>query len=777
MKLVNIFSKWRNITLFCRKDNGELEIQNINTFFPYYYEKSMEGNFKSYRGDKLKKMFVSKPSDVPKQRSNESFESDIIFTKRYIIDKIDTFEKTKIKYCFVDIEVMSDELPDVTKASKPISCITIYNSFSGEYKQFYLGNYDSEFQLIDNFVHYMKQEKFDLWLSRHVDFDFDYLYNRVPDFSEKISPIGQTRYGKQDMYYPAGISIVDYLTFFKSFTLNKEKQYTLDYIAEKYLGKGKQYKKVDFSKASEEIRKRNLEDVQIMVALEKRFKLIPHYDEIRRFSMVEWEDLGKWNSRIIDMLGLKRAKKLNVVLPMKSKEGEDTNFEGATREAYKTGTHFNKGKYDLSGAYIYAIIDLNIDSANIMEEITNETIPINITDRKSRKVIATYNIKQNPNTILPKIAKLLIEEKNILKQKRNNLTPDTDEYKDVDKTYNALKTIVLSAWGVMGNKYFRLYDHRVAGMITSVVRDLIWFVEAELDRLGYAVEYVDTDGLIIDDKGKDISKLLNGLVEKWALKRFGKKISITFDYEGNFEKLYIQTKCRYKGYLRTATGLKEETKGLEIKRKDSTSYMSKFQDELLEKLMNKESEKRIITWINEQIKEIKNQPLQDIAFPCKLSKKPEDYKNRPIFVRALEITKDFNKKIGNSYYWIYVKPFGYEEKEEEIFLYKGKKLTNSKLKEPWKECYGEDILVKNMDDELKEKLMAHLIERRELVRDIVKVKGKQKNVLAFDEDNFDHIKRENIDWTTMIQRNILNKCEVIFQAMKWDIEDVLNEKV
>ena len=37
-------------------------------------------------------------------------------------------EKTIIKYAFIDIEVLTPELPDVEKAKYPVSLLTIYNS-------------------------------------------------------------------------------------------------------------------------------------------------------------------------------------------------------------------------------------------------------------------------------------------------------------------------------------------------------------------------------------------------------------------------------------------------------------------------------------------------------------------------------------------------------------------------------------------------------------------------------------------------------------------------
>jgi len=125
-----------------------------------------------------------------------------------------------------------------------------------------------------------------------------------------------------------------------------------------------------------------------------------------------------------------------------------------------------------------------------------------------------------------------------------------------------------------------------------------------------------------------------------------------------------------------------------------------------------------------------------------------------------------------------MQPFGYEEKEKEIFLIgEGEKFTSSKLKKYWKNFYGEDVLVKNMDIERKEKLMAHLIEKGELTATIDIIKGKVKNVMAFDDDNFEHIEKSKIDWKTMTDRNIYMKLDTIFTAMGWSIGEVIHEKM
>jgi hypothetical protein len=50
-----------------------------------------------------------------------------------------------------------------------------------------------------------------------------------------------------------------------------------------------------------------------------------------------------------------------------------------------------------------------------------------------------------------------------------------------------------------------------------------------------------------------------------------------------------------------------------------------------------------------------------------------------------------------------------------------------------------------------------------------------KNVLAYDEEKFDHVK--NINWKKMIDKTIIGKCENIFEALGWDLSLIKEVKV
>lgn len=714
MRILNIYNNRREIYIFWRTDEGTLKITHYKGFYPYFYEPDKTGTFRSYKNEPLKRWIVSEPADVSKKRSANAYEADILFCKRFLIDKVDKIEKCPIKVGFIDIEIQTPELPNVQDAKHPISCISVYNFMDKSIQTFFLPTYRSEYEMLEAFIAYLQKEKFDILTGwNFTKFDYPYLFNRTlamfdmkgiknTNLSEKISPINKCRYGDGEIFYPAGVSIIDYLIWFQKITLNREKVYTLDYVSQKYLNEPKK-QKIDFTQLTNELKERNINDVKCLAKLEEKFNLIPYFDEIRRLTKAEWEDLYL-NSRMIDMLLLEEAKLKKVVLPMKPAEERGTlekesEFQGAYREIFASGRFENVYKADIASAYPFSIINFCLS-------------PENITSTKSDNVItiADNNFIQNENALLPAITKKLINLKNEIKNELNTTSVDALNYKEIKQRYDAIKSLVNSAFGVMGNRFFRLYDPRVASSITFVVRSLLHYVKDKLNEIGCKVLYIDTDGIFYQANSDQID-YLNQMVKQWAKEVFNKdKVDITFESEGIYEKILLLALCRYYGLFRKSNGeLEVEIKGIESKRKDSTAYIVKFQTTLINKILDNETKDNIYKWIKEEINNFKNQNIIDISFPCKVAKSPELYKNQPIFIRALKNTPEFQHKIGDSFYYIFMQ--------------------------------GQDETKKEM-------------------------------VKALSEEQFEHINKENINWQKMLERNIIMKLDVIFKAMNWDITDI-----
>jgi len=692
MKLLNIYNKKRIIYTFSRDEKGNQIVKKDSNFFPFFYEPDKDGNFKGYDGTPLKRIYVEEPYDVYNARSDDSFSADIKYTSNYMVHKVDKIEECITKYIFIDIEVLAKEFPEPSKAKYPISCISAWDSFSKKINTWSLKTVDSEKEdILKPFMEYLAKEKPDIILAWNVSFDYIYLFNRYKhfkiNFPKNISPIREVRLGEErDIFYPAGISVVDYLRLFKKVKM-RDASYALDYIGEKHLKRGKKYKNPYFGSINEEVVLRNRDDVDMLVALEEKFKLLPYYDEIRRMSKVLY-----YNSRIVEMLLLEEAKIKNVILPNKKKNPEKEEFKGATRESSETGIAFNIGKFDLTSAYPSMICNFCLDSQNIKQK----GIDIN-----------GVKFVQKEDALLPSIVKKILKLKDDLKKaKKTN--------KELQAKYDAIKSIVNSTFGVMGNQFFRLYDNKVASTITFLTRDLMMYSKDRLEKDGYKILYWDTDALFLNTK-EDISEILNQYIQDWG-KNYGKdSIDLYFEYEGYFTKLFILGKCHYYGYK---YGEKEpEIKGVEIKRSSSSKYEVYFQRELLEKILNRESQDKIIQWISQEKERIKTVPIFELGFPCKIQNKK--YINKPIFVRAYENSKIilgelFKVEPIELFWYIYTKHLGYDADSKSI------------------------------------------------------------NVIGINKEI--SIAREKIDWNEMIRRSITTKAETIFMAMKWRTLQLFDEK-
>ena len=471
-------------------------------------------------------------------------------------------------------------------------------------------------------------------------FYYPYLQKRIENFAKRISPIGQARYGKDGLFYPAGISVIDYMLLFKK-VYTREQSYKLDHIAEKYLGQGKKYKEIDFSVLSPELKARNKEDVELLVDIEEETKLIPYYNEIRILTWCLWEDLY-YNSRIVDMLLLKEAKNSNVILPQ-NKKGDKGSFKGAIRDALEKGCHYNCGKYDLGSCYPAMIINFNLDKITI----------------NSQEGIEVDGVKFNQD--IPALYPIIVKKILLLK---NKLKKDKKTKPELQKKYDAIKGIVNSFFGVL-KEYCRLSDKILPHTITYLVRDLLDFCMKKVENEGYKIIYYDTDGLIINTD-KNLTVLLNDAIQEWG-KLYGKDyLDLEFEYEGIYTKLFIKATCHYYGYI---LGEKApEIKGIEVKRASSSKYEASYQEKLINFLLDKKPKEHIVTWIKSEKERLKTLPLQEIAFPCKIQSK--EYVNIPIFVRAYNNTRlllpKFKVEKGELFYYIFVNSLGKDSNGKDI---------------------------------------------------------------------------------------------------------------
>lgn len=706
LPLQNIHSDRNNVYLFLRNKKKKLEIKVEKNFQPYYYKESPTGDYYTYSGTKAYKVSVATlPKDIRLHKG--VFESDVPLTKKYIISKDVEIVKSPTRYVFFDIEVLLSPGTSIKRGDAPISCISVWDSYKENTKTFYLGDYEDkecDKKLLLDFITYIKKLQPDIMLAWHVSFDWNYLTKRLPNIAELLSPIGKSKWmgGQENSDAPAGISVADYLQYFKKVYM-REGNYKLDDICEKYLDHGKVHKEVDFTQLSDIIKERNAEDVTLMGELEKKFQLIPYYDEIRRLAKVSWEDLYH-NSKAIEMLCFQEAKKMKLALPNKKKHNVKNSFQGAIRGIDEPGVFHKIGKYDLSGAYPAAIINFCLDETNLSTK----------DDPKATNIDGVY-FKQNPNTLVPLVAKKMVTLKERIGKELADTPTDSKKYGQIKNQYAGIKGVVNSTFGVLGNQYFRLYNENVVSSITFLIRDLLTYVQDELKAEGHKIIYHDTDSIFIENPDNVVDRM-NELIQEWGRLKYNKdSVSLNFAYEGHFEDLLILGTCHYYGRIRSDKGLKTEIKGIEMKRSSSTKFEAGFQESLIKRVLGGDERAEIEKWIEKKHRDLRKDKLTNYAFPAKLSL-DKVYKNTPVFVRALNNTKlfdpSFEIKGADKFYYIYI------------------------------ERQGKDPNNKWID------------------------------VIAFKDENdaiIDYL-GDKVDWKQVGKRNIDSKVERIFSALKWGKE-------
>jgi DNA polymerase elongation subunit (family B) len=359
----------------------------------YAYRKSSNGIYKSIYGDKLEKIYKFNPKDP------SLFESDVKLETRFLIDLYEDNDEPSEghRVVYLDIEVSTEGgFPNVEEADKEITAIAIYDSLTAKYTAFIL---DKEHKLNDFvkenvevrsftdedslLMHFLtKWEEIQPTIStgwNSDNFDMPYLFRRMkniigPNNAKRLSPI-QVAYINDwnKKVIVAGVTHLDYMTLYKKLNIKQEASYALGAIGKKIVGMEKiAYKgslddlyKADINKYIEY----NLNDVQIIVALEKKLQFIELARAICHKGHVpyEWYEMS---SRFIEGAILMYLRRKGQVAKNKSLDGRDEyetqmedneqGFEGAYVKAPTPGRYDWVFDLDLTSMYPNIIISLNL---------------------------------------------------------------------------------------------------------------------------------------------------------------------------------------------------------------------------------------------------------------------------------------------------------------------------------------------------------------------------------------------------------------------------------
>ena len=359
---------------------------------PYAYRKRSGGLYKSIYGDELEKIYKFSPRDP------SLFESDVPAETRILIDGYEDSDEPSVghRVLYLDIEVSTEGgFPNMETADKEITAIAIYDSITQKYTAFILDrdrkmdhfddqsreviSLQDEESLLMHFLTKWEEIQPTIVTGWNSDqFDMPYLYKRMKDIvgqnnAKRMSPIGTVYindYSKKLVI--AGVTHLDYMNLYKKLNIKQEASYALGAIGKKIVGMEKiAYRGSLDNLYKEDINKYveyNLNDVQIIVALEKKLQFIELARAICHKGHVPYECYEK-SSRFIEgaiLMYLRRKGEVakNKPLDMRdddSSENEnEVGFEGAYVKTPVPGRYEWVFDLDLTSMYPNIIISLNL---------------------------------------------------------------------------------------------------------------------------------------------------------------------------------------------------------------------------------------------------------------------------------------------------------------------------------------------------------------------------------------------------------------------------------
>lgn len=415
---------------------------------------------------------------------------------------------------------------------------------------------DDERDLLESFLHTWNEFSPDIITGWNVNgFDIPYLYNRLTRlWDEKkarmLSPwrfsterTFRGSYGKdQTNIFLTGICVLDYLELYKKFTYVNRESYRLDYIANVELGESKLsysefgslhtlYKR-DYHKFIEY----NVKDVELVDRLEDKMRLIELAIALSYSAKVNFDDVFS-QVRMWENICYHHLRKTNRVFPPREAASKTSQFEGAYVKDPHVGFHKWVVSFDLNSLYPHLMMQYNLSPEKLVpEEKVNKDLvdslkrgpwdTISNYDKLIEKdfdtsLLKRYNLTVAPNVeffsrdsqgFFPEILDDLYTQRKISKKKMiecqkmvESATGDEKKkYQNLISKHNndqlARKVQLNSAYGALGNPYFRFYDLRIARAITMAGQLSIRWIESKMNKyLNTLLETTDEDFVVASD--------------------------------------------------------------------------------------------------------------------------------------------------------------------------------------------------------------------------------------------------------------------------------------
>ena len=629
-------------------------------------------------------------------------------------DDID-FSMDDLVVAYIDIETECEKgFPDYKNPNERIIAITIavneeyhvlgLGDFVVHGHNEIAYNFKTEAELLEHFYKLWNEISPDIVTGWNIRFfDIPYLYNRSITVlgANKARMLSPWKYIREkivsrmnrdhDVYEPIGISVLDYYELYQTFTYTNQESYRLDHIAFVELGEKKlsyeeydsiaEFYRQDFQKFIEY----NIKDVQLVHRIDQKMKLIELVVALAYAGKVNMMDVFS-QVRTWDQIIFHYLYKKKIIVPPKNFAEKDTQYAGAYVKDPIVGKHDWIVSFDLNSLYPHLIMQYNISPDTKIKGFTRRTISVdgilNQTDsvdmvkewtEEGYCVAANGTLyDKNRQGFLAELMEKLYEERKMYKKKMIECQKQREELpkmnapsiakaglakkldNDIAKynNFQLVRKIQLnSAYGAIGNEWFRYYDVEMAEAITLSGQLSIRWIEKKLNEfLNKTLDTTDADYVIASDtdsvyicldelvkktcKGKSQEEIVNYL-DKACTKVFEPFIEEKYEELSSMMNAFSNkmimkreviastgvwtAKKRYMLNVHDSEGVRYSTPklkimGIETSRSSTPQVVRTKLKEMIGIIMSG-TESDLISEVNAFRKEFKALSPEDVAFP------------------------------------------------------------------------------------------------------------------------------------------------------------------
>lgn len=602
---------------------------------------------------------------------------------------------------------------------------------------------ENEFDLLQKFIAIWRSKQYlpDIVTGWNVEFfDMPYLLNRIakiigPESSKRLSPWGllserEVEIAGRMNKIPVivGVTILDYMQLYKKFSFTMQESYRLDHIANVVLGERKlDYGELGFENLDEFYKGDyyhymvyNIRDVELVARMDDKLKFIEQVYALSYDAKVNYLDTFT-SVRMWDVIIHNYLYNQGIVVPMFNPDSRTSDgIVGAYVKDPQLGMHHWVVSFDLNSLYPHLIMQYNISpetykgtfSSLFVEDGVDKILNGALNDFSIRNEIISQNytvaatgcyFDRDRQGFLPKLMESMYNDRvkfkkeMIVAKQKYEKTPTYELEKEIARCHNmqlAKKIQLNSAYGALGNKYFRWFDPRYAESITKSGQLSIRWMENKIniylnklfktDNKDYVLA-VDTDSMYItldtlvkqvmpDSPNDKIVKFLDDVCEKKLVPYIDKCYTELALYVNAYDqkmqmkreaiasKGIFTAKKRYVLNVYNNEGVayaepKLKIMGIEVVRSSTPAVVRNKLKEAITIIMNRD-EADLQKFVAEERTKFMQLPFDEVAFPrgCKELDKWVDSGSRfksgtPIHVKGAILYNHFvkEKKLDKKY--------------------------------------------------------------------------------------------------------------------------------